>query len=155
MVNVLFVCLGNICRSPMAEGVFQQLVYEAGLSDKIHVDSAGTSSYHIGETAHSGTLRTLKKHNIDYKGLARQLTQEDFHRFNYILAMDTSNLRSIRSIMPADNTAHIALLLDYAQHTSIRDVPDPYYTGEFDKVYDLVDNACRHLLAMIRQTHSF
>lgn len=154
MVNVLFVCLGNICRSPMAEGVFRQLVTEAGLSDKINIDSAGTSDYHVGETAHHGTLRTLKKHNIDYSGHARQLTRADFQNYDYILAMDTSNLRSIRSVIPAESNAKVALLLDYAQRTSIRDVPDPYYTGEFDKVYDLVEDACQHLLLSIRQTHS-
>lgn len=154
MVNVLFVCLGNICRSPMAEGVFRQMVADAGLSDHIQIDSAGTSGYHVGETAHSGTLRTLKKHSIDYDGRARQLNVADFQEYDYILAMDTSNLRSIRSMMPADTTAKIALLLDYAQHTSIRDVPDPYYTGEFDKVYDLLEDACRNFLVALRQTHN-
>lgn len=154
MVNVLFVCLGNICRSPMAEGVFRQMVADAGLSDHIQIDSAGTSGYHVGEMAHSGTLRTLKKHSIDYDGRARQLDIVDFHEYDYILAMDTSNLRSIRGMMPADTTAKIALLLDYAQRTSIRDVPDPYYTGEFDKVYDLLEDACRNFLVALRQTHN-
>ncbi len=153
MVNVLFVCLGNICRSPMAEGVFRQMVKDAGLEDAIRVDSAGTASYHVGEQAHHGTLRTLNKHNIQYDGRSRQLSKHDFHTFDYILAMDQSNLRAIRSRMPADSQAHVAMLLDYATNTRVRDVPDPYYNGRFDEVYSLVKSGGQGLLETIRQTH--
>ncbi len=137
----------------MAEGIFRQIVKEANLSHVIRVDSAGTSAYHVGERTHSGTLRVLKKHNIPYDGRSRQFTRGDFHKFDYILAMDNSNLRSIRSQMPSDTTARIALLLDYADGLPVRDVPDPYYGGRFDEVFEMVKAGVEGLLAEIRQTH--
>lgn len=152
MVKVLFVCLGNICRSPMAEGVFRQMVKETGLADKIQVDSAGTDDYHVGEQAHHGTRSVLKKHNIQYDGLARQLSRNDFYQFDYILAMDRSNLRNIRNMMPLDSNASVALLLDYVPNVSTRDVPDPYYDGRFDEVYDLVKAGSEGLLLAIRHS---
>ncbi len=153
MVNVLFVCLGNICRSPMAEAVFRQKVKEAGLADKIKIDSAGTASYHVGEPAHSGTLRTLQKHGIPHNGLSRQLNRNDFYEYDYILAMDRSNLRGIRAQMPDDSEATIAMFLDYADGVRTRDVPDPYYNGRFDDVYNLVTKGSEGLLAVIRENH--
>lgn len=131
------------------------MVEEAGLVDKISVDSAGTSSYHVGEIAHSGTLLTLKKNNINYNGRARQFTLNDFDQFDYILAMDKSNLRDIRNLMPANTNAKVALFLDYADGISIREVPDPYYDGRFDEVYDLVYAASQGLLRTIRDSHNF
>src|SRR5437762_1508755 len=97
-VRVVFVCLGNICRSPMAEGVFRHLVKEAGLQDKIEVDSCGTGSWHIGEPAHSGTQRVLAKHGMDYKHEARQLCNADLTDADYLVAMDSDNLRGIRRL---------------------------------------------------------
>ncbi|PJF44915.1 MAG: low molecular weight phosphotyrosine protein phosphatase [Phototrophicales bacterium] len=153
MVKVLFVCLGNICRSPMAEAVFRQMVKEAGLEHAIMVDSAGTSRYHIGEPAHSGTLRTLQKHNIKYDGRARQLQTKDFKEFDYILAMDYSNLEDIEARMPSDSKAKVKLFLDYAPQLTTREVPDPYYNGRFEDVYELVKAASAGLLQAIREEH--
>ena len=153
-VNVLFVCLGNICRSPMAEAVFQQMVKTAGLEDKIKVDSAGTGSWHEGETAHPGTLRVLRQHGIVYEGRARQVRPQDFTDLNsYIIVMDQSNLDNVRRLH--DNHPHVYRLLDFAsqatQQSNGLDVPDPYYTGNFATVYQLVEESCRNLLAAIRQ----
>ncbi len=149
-VRVLFVCLGNICRSPMAEAVFQHLVDEAGLSDAILVDSAGTSRYHIGERAHRGTRGVLRKHGIDYDGRARQITRDDFATFDYILAMDDSNLDDLRMMVPDGTQAVIRRFLDFAESVPTRDVPDPYYSGKFDVVYSLVRRGAEGLLAHIR-----
>ncbi|MFZ0544717.1 MAG: low molecular weight protein-tyrosine-phosphatase [Candidatus Promineifilaceae bacterium] len=150
MINVLFVCLGNICRSPMAEGVFQQMVNNAGLADKIKVDSAGTGSWHVGETAHRGTRRVLKQHGIPYDGRARQITTDDMERENtYIIALDSENFSELEQRFGRHPRCH--LLLDFAEETAEKDVPDPYYTGNFEYVYQLVTDGCRGLLKTILQ----
>lgn len=157
MIKVLFVCLGNICRSPMADAVFQQMVKDAGLDNKIMVDSAGTGDWHVGETAHKGTLAVLKKHNIPYDGRARHLTQRDLSDFDYLLAMDTSNLAKLQQMAGGESDGEIALFLDYANAAGLTDVkvvPDPYYDGRFDYVYDLVTLGCQALLDHIRKTHN-
>lgn len=154
-IRVLFVCLGNICRSPMAEAVFQQMVNEAGLADKIHVDSAGTGSWHVGESAHSGTLRTLQKHEILYNGRARQIVVNDMETFDYVLAMDHSNLSNIRKYR--DGKAQTQLFLQDALDrglVTVDEVPDPYYTGNFNETYELVQNGSRALLDRIRTEHN-
>lgn len=156
MIKVLFVCLGNICRSPMAEGVFQQKVKEAGLANKIMVDSAGTGSWHVGEQAHQGTRAVLKKHHIPYNGRARQFARRDLTDFDYILAMDSSNLTNIRKIAGGDSDGEIRLFLSYAKQAGTVDketVPDPYYDDRFDYVYDLVDKGSDALLQDIKDTH--
>ncbi len=150
-VRVLFVCLGNICRSPMAEGVFQHLVNEAGLGDEIIVDSAGTGSWHVGEQAHRGTRAVLQKHGIPYNGRARQLTPEDFDQFDYILAMDNSNLSNIRRMLPDDSDAVVMRFLDVDDDVDEKEVPDPYYDGRFEYVYALVERGAQALLARIRE----
>ncbi len=159
MINVLFVCLGNICRSPMAEAVFAEMVKGAGLADKIRIDSAGTGSWHVGERAHSGTLRVLREHNIDYQGRARQFTPQDFTRFDYILTMDKENLRDVMRMMPTGpemDSVEVELFLSYAnvvETLSVDEVPDPYYNRKFDQVYELVKKGAAALLAHIRSTH--
>lgn len=154
MIRVLFVCLGNICRSPMAEGVFQYKVNEAGLGEKILIDSAGTAGYHEGEQAHSGTRKMLQQNGIDYRGRARTLTRNDFHNFDYILAMDADNLADIQSRRPEDSKAVIKLFLDYAPEQPVREVPDPYYNGRFQEVYNLVTAASDGLLVELCKTHN-
>jgi len=149
-VNVLFVCLGNICRSPMAEAVFQKLVDDAGLSQKISVDSAGTGSWHVGERAHPETRRVLTKHDIPYDGRARQVQLDDMSSTDsYIIVMDQSNMSDLQSRYGRHPRLH--RLLDFAVDAGVRDVPDPYYSGRFEELFQLVANGCRGLLAAIRE----
>ena len=148
-VNVLFVCLGNICRSPMAEGVFQKMVDEAGLSDQIKVDSAGTGSWHVGERAHRGTQRILRQHGIHYNGRARQVSAGDIQEDTYVVAMDESNMNDLRRKFGDHDRLY--RLLDFASNANEKNVPDPYYTNNFEYVYQLVEDGCRGLLATIRQ----
>ena len=153
-VRVLFVCLGNICRSPMADGVFQQLVGDAGLSDQILVDSAGTSSWHVGEQAHSGTRRILKQHGIRYNGRSRQVTHQDMaDSSTYIIAMDENNLNDLRRTFGSH--PRLYRLLDFAANTHEKNVPDPYYQGNFEYVYQLVLDGCTGLLETIRRQEGF
>ena len=148
-VRVLFVCLGNICRSPMAEAVFQKMVDEAGLTDEIHVDSAGTSAYHVGEQAHPGTRRVLAGHGIRYDGRARQLKAEDRHNGpTYFVAMDSENQEALQERF--GDVPHLHRPMYFAAHANVNDVPDPYYSDNFDYVYRLVDDGCRGLLETIR-----
>ncbi len=153
MIRVLFVCAGNICRSPMAEGVFRHLVEEAGLSDRIQVDSAGTGPWHVGEAAHPGTRKVLSQHGIRYQGRARQMSRADLHDFDYIVAMDHENLADIRARADGRTDAEVRLLLDYAPQAPTREVPDPYYSGRFQAVYELVRQGAEGLLAHIREEH--
>ena len=149
-VRVLFVCLGNICRSPMAEAVFQNLVDKAGLADQFEVDSAGTGSWHVGEKAHSGTRRVLAAHGIDYAGRARRVGAQDLaDAETFVIAMDSSNVRDLE--VAFGGHPRLYRLLDFAADTKIKDVPDPYYNGNFEAVYQLVEDGCRGLLEMIRR----
>ncbi len=157
MIQVLFVCAGNICRSPMADAVFQDMVAKAELNDYIRVDSAGTGTWHIGERAHPQTLKVLKKNNIAYDGRARQFTDADLDKFDYVLAMDKENLSHIQRRF-YKNTAKVRLFLHYAKekgNVNVDEVPDPYYNTEamFEQVYDLVTKGCSVLLALIRAEH--
>ena len=152
MIRVLFVCLGNICRSPMAEAVFQQKVRLAGLEDRIEADSAGTGGWHEGEPPHVGTRRVLAAHHVPYDGRGRQIRADDLRTFDYIITMDEQNFRDV-SALPM-GTGRMVRFLDFAPQSDVREVPDPYYTGEFDKVYALADAAADGLLAAIRREHN-
>lgn len=150
-VAVLFVCLGNICRSPMAEAVFRHLVAEEKLQDLIVIDSAGTGNWHTGKPPHHGTRDILDRYSISYKGqTARQVSKQDFSEFDYIIAMDNQNEQDLRTIV-AKPQAKIVKLLDLLPDSMVKDVPDPYYTGNFDEVYEMVDKGCRALLSLIRK----
>ncbi len=149
-VHVLFICLGNICRSPMAEGVFQAMVDKTRLSDEISVDSVGTGAYHVGERAHPGTRRILAEHHIPYNGRSRQISAADINIPNtYLIVMDGSNLRNVNRRF--GNPPQLFRLLEFATQTNRRDVPDPYYEDNFEIVFQLVEDGCRGLLQQIRQ----
>jgi|SRR5579884_4299155 len=151
MIRVLFVCLGNICRSPMAEAVFINQVREAGLEGKIEADSAGTGHWHLGERPHAGTRRVLADQGIDFDHRARLVNQRDLETFDYVVVMDEANFQDVRALGPV--RGKLVRLMDYAPHTGVSEVPDPYYTGGFDGVYTLVREATAGLLAAIRQEH--
>ena len=136
----------------MAEAVFMHKVKAAGLEGRIEADSAGTGGWHEGQPPHSGTRRILAKHDISHDHRARLLTSNDLASFDYVITMDDQNFRDVQAM--GDGAAHVARFLDYAPHTGVREVPDPYYTGGFEGVYRLVDTAADGLLAAIRREHS-
>ena len=151
--SVLFVCLGNICRSPMAEGVFAHLVDQAGLSDRITIDSAGTGSWHVGESPDLRAARTASGHGVSLTGSARQVRPEDFRNFNYVIAMDRDNLASLEELRDAvGGEAALYLLREFDPEGSPgAEVPDPYYGGPygFEEVFQMVKRSGEALLAHI------
>ncbi|GAB4124605.1 MAG: low molecular weight protein-tyrosine-phosphatase [Sideroxydans sp.] len=156
-IGVIFVCMGNICRSPTAEAVFRQRVAQAGWADKVHIDSAGTHDYHLGEAPDWRTQQAAKRRGYDLSNLrARQVEVADFRRFDYVLAMDEANLAILKRLRPRDAASHLGLLLDFAQRYAEREVPDPYYGGEqgFEHVLDLVEDASDGLLLHLQRQHS-
>ena len=150
--SILMVCLGNICRSPLAEGIMRDLIEQQGLSDEYTVDSCGTSGYHVGDRPHRGSIEIADSHGIDLRNQrSRQVHPRDFRAFDWIVAMDTTNRNTLRHLDDRNEAeGRIVLLLDYAQGDGPRDVPDPYYVGGFDVVYDLIHDGCRGLLSHIQ-----
>ncbi|MBT8101640.1 MAG: low molecular weight phosphotyrosine protein phosphatase [Gammaproteobacteria bacterium] len=146
--SVLFVCMGNICRSPTAEGVFRHHVVEAGLDEHIVVDSAGTHAYHVGEPPDRRSHAAAQRRGISLGELrARRVSDEDFERFDYIIAMDEDNLSRLKDQSPPQHHSKVRLFLEFAS-SGQREVPDPYYGGAagFERVLDLVEEASRGLL---------
>jgi protein-tyrosine phosphatase len=156
-IGVLFVCLGNICRSPLAEAVFRALVEEEGLSNRFTIDSAGTSNYHTGDSPDPRTVRCAAARGVRVHHAARQITEEDFARFDYVLTMDAENLRrTLRLAERANGAAEVRLLRFFdAEADDGAEVPDPYFGGPrgFEDVHELVERACRGLLDHIRAEH--
>lgn len=145
-MKILMVCLGNICRSPLAEGILTHLVEKQGLDWQI--DSAGTSSWHVGEAPHRGSIDIAARHGIDIRTQrARQFQKEDFQRFDLILAMDSENHSNIIAMAQnEEEKSKVELILNYAHPGMNLAVPDPYYSGGFDKVYNMIEEACTILL---------
>jgi len=150
--RVLLVCLGNICRSPTAEGVMREIAAREFPSLEIEFDSAGTADYHVGEPPDRRTVAAARRRGYELAGLrARQVQPEDFDRFDFVLAMDRANLAELNDRRPRSATARVGLFLEFAPETSSTEVPDPYYGGveEFERVLDLCEAAARGMLATL------
>ncbi len=153
--SVLFVCLGNICRSPLAEGVLRNLIDQAGLSERFEVDSAGTGDWHVGEPPDARATMVAKQHGVELDGRARQITGEDLAHCDYVIAMDRENLRNLERMADTSGSdAQIRLLRDFDPEEDGDEVPDPYYGGAsgFETVYAMVHRSCRELLEKIQLT---
>jgi protein-tyrosine phosphatase len=151
--SVLFVCLGNICRSPLAEGVFQHLVSEAGLDERFEIDSAGTGSWHVGEAPDARASLVASQHGVELRSRARQITEDDLLHFDWVIAMDRENLRNIERMAGATGSeAKIHLLREFDTSGDGDEVPDPYYGGAsgFENVYEMVHRSCQVLLDRLR-----
>lgn len=156
MVSVVFVCMGNICRSPTAEGVFRALVERENLAGEIAIDSAGTHAYHVGEPPDSRSQAAARQRGVDLSGQrARKAVAADFKHFDYVLAMDPDNHAMLASLCPGGEEHRLRLFLEFAPEAGRSDVPDPYYGGGrgFDEVLDLIEQASEGLLADIRKNH--
>jgi protein-tyrosine phosphatase len=147
--RLLFVCLGNICRSPMAEGVFRRVAAESGVSDRFEIDSAGMGDWHLGQAPDTRAQKAARDRGMDISGQrARQVKPSDFDRFDLLLAMDDSNYDELLEFAPKSNLHKVRLFLDFAPNAGVRNVPDPFYgeTEGFDRALDLIEQAARGLL---------
>ena len=156
MLKVLFVCMGNICRSPTAHGVFRALVEREGLAEVIEIDSAGTHAYHVGSAPDKRAQATALSRGVDLSDLvARRVEEGDFEAFDYLLAMDQDNFIALSEICPESHLGKIQMFMDFAPGMRTREVPDPYYGGAsgFERVFDLVEAAAEGLLEEIRRRH--
>ena len=154
MVKILFVCMGNICRSPTAEGVFRHKIVEAGLEDKIHIDSAGTIAYHVGHPPDQRAQKAALKRGIDLSAQrARKVSSDDFIEFDYVVAMDTDNHYELEAICPSGHEGRLHMFLKFARNSAETDVPDPYYGGGngFERVLDLIEDASEGLLKHLQE----
>ncbi len=154
-VKILFVCMGNICRSPTAHGVFKHLVRAENLDDKIEIDSAGTHAYHVGESPDRRATEAALKNRVDLSYIrARKVNDDDFEYYDYILAMDRDNLSDLQQACPEEFQHKLHLFLDFAPEVSQKEVPDPYYGGikGFENVFNLVHKASKGLLEAIKTT---
>lgn len=153
-VRVLFVCMGNLCRSPMAEGTFTRLVEESGLAGRIAVDSAGTHDYHVGDPPDQRARRASERRGyaIGHQR-GRQVSSGDFQEFDYILAMDEVNLRVLQRLCPREHAPKLKLFMEFHADPGVREVPDPYYGGTdgFERVLDMVEEASQGLLRHLRR----
>ena len=156
-IGILFVCLGNICRSPLAEGIFRSLAGEAGLGHRFEIDSAGTSGWHDGEGPDTRTLALARRRGVELTSISRRISTGDLTRFDHILAMDANNLRELRRLAAkCAQGADIRLLREFDPIADgRRDVPDPYFGGAdgFENVHDIVERSCRGLLADLRERY--
>jgi protein-tyrosine phosphatase len=155
MIKILFVCMGNICRSPTADGVFRHRLAADGLDDRVQVDSAGTHGWHVGNPPDPRSVSAARARGIDISDVrSRKVRPADFTEFDYVLAMDQDNLDDMGP-SAAQGTARVHLFLEFASHMGETDVPDPYYGGDhgFDHVLDLVEAASDGLIAHLRATH--
>lgn len=155
-IKVLFCCMGNICRSPTAHGVFEALVAREGLAEQIEVDSAGTHAYHVGEPPDTRAQETARRRGLDLSvQRARQARRDDVQCFDYILAMDRDNHRALCALFSDARGGKVHLFMDYAPQLQIAEVPDPYYGGPagFERVFDMIESAAAGLLEDIRQRH--
>jgi len=152
LASVLFVCMGNICRSPTAEAVFREQAKRAGLLERLAIESAGIGDWHVGQPPDGRAITHARRRGYDLEPLrARQVCREDFARFDYILAMDLRNLRDLKTLMPPGYNGYVGLLLDFAPKLGLREVPDPYFGAAdgFETVLELTERACEGLLAHI------
>ena len=156
MVKVLFVCFGNICRSPMAQGALTRLLEREGLLEQVEVSSAGTHTYHLSSSPDERARRAMQRRGIDIGGIsAKRLAPDDFQRFDYLIAMDRDNFRFLQEQCPEELRGKLSMLMDYAPHFHAAEVPDPYYGPEiwFDRVLDMIDAAAEGLLSELRRRH--
>ncbi|OQX13046.1 MAG: phosphotyrosine protein phosphatase [Thiothrix lacustris] len=155
-VKVLFICMGNICRSPTAQGVFERLVQSQGLADRILIDSAGTHAYHIDSPPDKRSQAAAKNRGLDLSGQrARKVTAADIEEFDYVLAMDRTNLEDLQDLVADSQRERVRLFMTFAERWKVDEVPDPYYGGDsgFERVLDMVEDAAAGLLDHIRRHH--
>ena len=154
MIKIMFVCLGNICRSPMAEFILKNLVEKQNLEKLFYIQSSATSSEEYGNPVHLGTRNKLAQYNIYTCGKTSvQLTKDDYDKYDYIIAMDDSNMEDLQAEFQLSDNVYVAKLMDFVEEPKEINVPDPYYTGNFDYTYELVTEACEQLLTFILKKH--